>query len=344
MVQDRPTSRDVAAAANVSVATVSYVMNGRTDRRIPQSTRDRVLAAAQELGYVPNRAARSLRRRRTEQVCLIIGSLGVPAYDQLAQNLHEAADAVGYGVITMVANTPRLAAKAVERLNEGIADGVMVARRVLNLRQSAWIALANRGMPLVAMSNTAEPDGFDVVRAPEAGAVGEAIDRFVELGRRRIAFIGHGVEVSDYRRSQANRSERLGAYLDALERHGIAAEDALIVPGADSRVDTYETVLELLGRSAPPDAIFSASARGAVSALWAARDLGVAVPDALAIVGAGDLPEVRITRPSLSMVGPPQQEDYAEAARLLFERVTADEPIPGREISTPWVFTVRGSS
>lgn len=229
----QPTSRDVAAVAGVSVATVSYVMNGRTDRRIPAETRDRVLEAARRLGYAPNRSARSLRRRRTEQVCLVVGSIGVPVYDQLARDVHGVADDAGYGVVTIVVESARRAEKAVGLLRQRIADGAVIAPDVPFLTEDALAGLAASGLPLVVMSNTAAPAGFDVVRAPETDACAEALDHLFAGGRRRVAFMGHQHEIAE---AVTRPSERLSAYLAALQRHGVGRDESLIVPGANDRV------------------------------------------------------------------------------------------------------------
>lgn len=336
----QPTSRDVAALAGVSVATVSYVMNGRTDRRIPAETRDRVLEAARQLAYAPNRSARSLRRRRTEQVCLVVGSIGVPAYDQLAADVHVRADEAGYGVITVVVDSPDRAEKTVGLLHQRIADGVIIAPDVPYLTENSLGGLARSGLPMVVMSNTAVPDGFDVVRAPETAACAEALDHLVGSGRRRIAYMGHEHEFSDSPLS----SERLAAYLAALERHGMSRDDDIIVSGADDRVAAYHAVTALLSSPDRPDAIFAASGRGAISAIWAARDASLTVPDDVAILGCGNLPESLITQPTLSTVGPPAADDFTEVARLLFDRIAAGVPSKGHEVTEPWIYNRRAST
>ncbi len=337
----QPTSHDVAALAGVSVATVSYVLNGRTDRRIPDDTRDKVLDAARRLSYAPNRSARSLRRRRTEQVCLVVGSIGVPAYDQLARDIHTRADDAGYGVITIVVDSRARAEKAMELLQQRIADGAVIAPDIADLTEPDLTGLARSGLPLVVMSNTATQNGFDVVRAPETAACAAALDHLFGTGRRRVAFLGHRHELET---AAGSPSERFAAYLDALGRHGAERDDSIIVPGANDRVAAYRSVEALLARPDRPDAIFAASGRGAISAIWAARDAQLDVPGDVAVVGAGNLPESLITRPALSTVGPPAADDFTEVARLIFERIAAGVPAEGREISDPWTFHPRGST
>lgn len=315
---------------------MSYVVNGRDERRVSAETRRRVLEAARQLGYAPNTSARNLRRRRTERVCLVISQIGVPAHDQLSRDLHAAADAVGYGVITMVVDSDSRARKTFDLLRQRIADGAILAVSAEFLDPAELKTLAPR-VPLVVVDNAATPDGFDVVRTPEREACGKAFDLLFGSGRRRVGFIGHQGEVA------AGTSLRLDAYVEALERHGIPRDDRLIVPGADARVTGYHAAAELLALPDPPDAIFAASDRAAISALWAVRDSGRAVPDDVAVIGVGNIEEGLITRPPLTTVGQPRL-DYSEVARLLFDRIHAEQPPRHRELVLPWELIIRGSA
>ena len=328
---NRPTTREVAALAEVSVATVSYVLNGK-EGRVSEETRLRVLAAAEELGYVPSSSARSVRLRRTERVCLVVGSVGVPAYDQLARDLSEVADEAGHGVMTIVVDSPARAAKAVDLLRQQLADGAIIAPSVPYLTEGQLRTLA--GLPLVVMSNAVTPDGFDVVRTTEGPACAEALDHLAATGRRRVAFLGQRHDLSGER-----PTERYAAYLDARERHGFAP--GLVVAGADDRVAAYRAVEGLLAQA--PDAIFAASDRAAISAILALRDAEVSIPDEVAVVGVGNLEEGLITRPRLTTVGPPAM-DFHDAARLLFDRVLAQQPPADRVLTTDWRFIRRGSA
>ncbi|MBM7789406.1 LacI family DNA-binding transcriptional regulator [Tenggerimyces flavus] len=331
----RPTSRDVAALAGVSVATVSYVLTGRATK-VGAETRQRVLEAARQLDYAPNQSARSLRRRKTERICLVVGSIGVPAYDQLARELHDKADEEGHGVLTIVVNNAQRAAQTIELLHQRIADGAVIASSVPFLDGDALRALARSGLPLVVMSNELEPEGFDVVRAPERPACTEAVDHLFAIGRKRVAYVGHHREVS----GDSGNHERLAAYEDSIQRHGAKR---IVVDGADDRVVAYRAVENLLRQKDKPDAIFAASDRAAISAIWAARDAGLAVPTDLAVVGVGNLEDGLITKPPLSTVGPPQL-DFSATTSMLFERLAATDPPAGREVTTPWSFIQRESA
>lgn len=330
-----PTARQVAELAGVSVATVSYVLSGR-DRPVAAATRQRVLDAATALGYTPDQAARSLRRGRTQRVCLVQGSAGgVPADERLAKDLHEMADSHGYSVITLAVDSPARAQAATDLLRGRLADGALINVSGDHLTYDLLASVAATGLPLVVLRNERVPEGCDVVRTPESEAAAEAVSSLIEQGRHRIAFLAHRFEL--YRDQPLGRF--LG-YLEALERHGLSRN---VTPGADDRVSAYHAAAALLQRPDRPDAIFASSDRAAISALWAASAAGLRVPDDVAVIGVGNIDEGLITNPPLSTVGP-LRHDFTEVVRLLFDRLKAEEPPPAREVIRTWTFVRRGSS
>ncbi|MED7926204.1 LacI family DNA-binding transcriptional regulator [Nonomuraea sp. LP-02] len=332
----RPTARQVAELAGVSVATVSYVLSGR-DRPVAAETRRRVLDAARRLGYTPDQAARSLRRGRTQRVCLVLSSLGgVPTDERLATDLHEMADARGYSVVNLAVYSETRAKAAVDVLRGGVADGALINVTGGHLTPEMINGLAAAGLPMVVLSNEDGLEGCDVVRTPEAEACEEAVAHLLARGRRRIAFLAHRHDL--YRERP---SGRVLGYTRALDRHGVP--DRIITSGADDRVSAYQTATELLRSADRPDAIFAASDRAAISAIWAARDAGLRVPDDVAVVGVGNIDEGLITNPQLSTVGP-LRHDYTDVVRLLFDRLQAEEAPAAREIVRSWTFLRRGSS
>ncbi|MCA2225373.1 LacI family DNA-binding transcriptional regulator [Nonomuraea aurantiaca] len=332
----RPTARQVAELAQVSVATVSYVLSGR-DRPVAAETRQRVLDAARRLGYTPDQAARSLRKRRTQRVCLVQGSLGgVPTDERLARDLHEMADGHGYSVITLAVYSEARARAAADVLRSGIADGALVNLTGEHLTHDLLAEIVAGGLPMVVVRNESVPDGCDVVRTPETEVSAEAVEHLLAEGRTRIAFMAHRHEL--YR---DHPTGRLLGYTTALDRHGV--DRRIIVSGADDRVAAYHSATELLRSPDRPDAIFAASDRAAISVLSAARDAGLSVPGDLAVIGVGNIDEGLISSPQLSTVGP-LRHDYTDVVRLLFDRLQADGPLPAREVVRPWTFLRRGSS
>ena len=173
----KPTIRDVAAAAGVSLTTVSYVLSGRPggNTRISQPTRDRVRAAAHKLGYVPNRAARGMRRGRTEVVAVAITDLDDDGDRALAAAAATILPPHGYQPVILVGETWR------QFMLSGGADGVILGsvpseRTAVDLETMA--ELVERGVALLVFSDTLQPHGFDVLAPGSAGAA--AADAVVE--------------------------------------------------------------------------------------------------------------------------------------------------------------------
>lgn len=182
----KPTIRDVAEAAGVSLTTVSYVLSGRPggNTRISQPTRERVHAAAHELGYVPNRAARGMRRGRTDVVAVAITNLEDPWDRALAAAAARILPAFGYQPVILVGDSWR------QFMLSGGADGVILGsvpadRTAVDLE--AMAELVERGVAVLVFSETLRPHGFDVLAPGAAGAedavVGQAVATLIALLR-----------------------------------------------------------------------------------------------------------------------------------------------------------------
>ena len=331
-----PTVYDVARLAGVSQATVSYVVNGRRNgkARISDETRERVTAAMAELGYVPNDTARSLRRQRTDRVCVLVSRLGSPYVDAMVDDIQRAVAGHGFSTVIAVGGAPERERQVLEQLHRRLADGAIVDAPSVDTAALARLASAN--VAIVALSNHLEPDGFDVIRTTEAAACDEAMDHLLARGHRRIAFLRHAADpgVPD---------PRFDSYRRALAAAGLPLDEGLIRSGAASRHEAYGVASELLEREERPTAIFSSSDIGALSAIWAAEAAGLRVPDEVAVLGVGNIPEGAIARPPLTTVGP-EAIDFAGVADLLLSRLAGQAPATGRVLVQPWSFIRRASA
>lgn len=333
------TARDVAELAGVSSAVVSYVLSGRRGGkdRISDETRQRVMAAVVELGYVPNQAARSLRRAKTERICLVLPRLGAPYNDVLAQTLQEAAEANGYTLIIAVSGNAAQEALVLDQLRRQMADGVIFHERYLaeDTDIASLQGLAQAGTPVVVLSETLVRPEFDIFRTTHLEGCYEAVDYLISKGHRRIGFIGHLTNMGD--------QSRLHPYRLALMQHGIELDDELIRGGATTREKSYRSALELLRLEDRPTALFVTADLGATGALWAARDAGLRVPDDVAIIGVGNIPESLSTQPPLTTVGPDPLEFHA-VAEMLFSRLEGTYAGEGRIHTQKWGLILRGSA
>lgn len=334
-----PTARDVARLAGVSTATVSYVLSGRRGGGdgISEETRNRILAAVAELKYVPNQTARNLRRQKTERICLVLPRLGSPYNDVLAQNIQDVVEAKGYSMIIAVSGTVAQEARVLDQLRRQMADGVVFHARYMETDTdvAALSELARSGTAVVVVSDIIQSSAFDIFRTKHAEGCYEAVSYLIAKGHKRIGFIGH--------LSNQGYFARYNSYRQALSDHGIETDDDLIRGGASHRDKSYRSALDLLRLEQQPTAIFVTSDIGATGALWAVRDAGLRVPDDVAIIGVGNIPESVTTVPQLTTVGPNPLE-FTAAADMLFSRLEGKVTGEGRVFTQEWGLILRGTA
>lgn len=321
--------------AGVSSATVSYILNGRGNEksRISAATQERVLEAAQQLNYTPNAAARNLRRRRTDRICLVTGTLS-PFNTLFVHRMQEAANQHGYFTVTAVAGTEEREIQIFNELRRGFADGViLLGTRFLNPEH--FRILADGGLALVVSRDDLDPDGYDVVQINEEGASYEAVNYLIEKGHSQIAIFGN--------MSNIIQRQKMERYRRLLEERDIRTHPHFFRGDAVGRRASYDIVRKLKEWESLPTAILAVSDRAAIGSVLGARDTGINVPNELAIVGFGNIPETEITTPPLSTIGQPAI-DFQPFADLLFSRLATKEPLTDRVIELHQHLILRGSA
>ena len=338
--KSNPTMKDVAQLAGVSASTVSLVISGRKTgkSRISLETTRRVQQAIERLNYVPSQLARQLRTQATKRICLSVPRLSVPTYDEVAEQVQDAAAAEGYHMIVTLSRSGLEEESILRQMQGGLADGLILILEHGSRDQLAASlqALAQSGIAIVVFDNAIEPYSFDVVRNTDLEACYEGVRYLAESGRKRIACLA----LED---GKGELHERLTSYYRALETTGLPIDPSLVSAGAETRQTAYLKTKDLLDLKEPPDAIFACTDVAALSALRAVQDAGLKVPDDVAILGAGNIIEGELSRPSLSTIGP-DKHDYGGVFDFLFSRLNAAEPLPGRELVTPWSLNLRDSA
>lgn len=326
------TIRDVASLARVSVATVSRVLNDRPD--VAQPIRDRVMAAAAELGYRPNSVARSLRTRVTRVLGLLIADITNPFFTSVARGMEDAAQRAGYSV--MLANTDEDLAKEQQYLSVAVDErlaGVILAPA--SSTATDVTVLEQAGIPLVTIDRRLQGAAVDSVTINNFRAASDATAHLLEQGCERIAFIGGPVSVT-------TGSRRLAGYRAALRKAGRVPDEDLIVR-ADFRVEGGRRAMsELLDRTGF-DGVLVGNGFMTIGALQALADRGRVVPADVAVVGFDEEPWTGAFRPSLSVVTQPTYEIGRRAAELLLERI-ADRALQPRRLLLQAPLVVRESS
>lgn len=328
----RPTIIDVARLAGVSKATVARVVNGDPSL-VRSSTRERVLAAAAQLGYERNAVAGSLRTDQTKIIALSIPDIANPFWPEVARGVQDGLEDLGYSVVTF--NTDWKAEREqafLQAVRRNRFDGL-----IINPARVSSDALKSLHIPIVVFGSAKYYPDFDTVGSATSDGVAASLDYLYELGHRRIGLCSG--------RSRTNTERlRYKGYISFHARHGLPLEDRLIIETEFSEQAGYDAITLLLSQEHPPTAVFAANDILAIGALRAAQALGYHIPDDLSIVGMDDIYAASITSPPLTTVVKPKYEIGRQAARLLMGRIIDDEVLPSQHLQLPCQLVVRGST
>lgn len=313
--------RDVAAAAGVSPATVSRVLNPEaTDYPVRSESRERVLEAIARLGYRPNDLARALLHRRTNVVGLVIPDIFNPYYPALARGVEDVASASGYRVV--LCNTDRDIEKTnmyLDTLVKSRVDGVIVAGGGTDTTFDPQLFAAyDTKVVLVGRHNLPYPS----VQVDNVAAAHGATAHVAQLGHRSVAFIAGPLTSNTVQ-------DRLTGYWNALVEHGLVLDQRLVTEGDFQEGGGYRAVLSLLDGGLLPTGIVAANDRMAFGAMTALSDRGLRVPEDVSLVGFDDVPLASFLRPALTTVAIPSYEIGRAAMSMLAddsEQVGTDRP------------------
>lgn len=332
----RPTLEAVAARAGVGRGTVSRVVNGSP--KVSEKARAAVQAAIDELGYVPNRAARMLVTRRTDTVALVVSEkedriFSEPYFAGIIRGISAGLADTGIQLLLALAQSDDN-----ERLESYLTgqhvDGVLLIS--VHGDDPLPLHLEASGMPTVLGGAPAGVTPVSYVDADNRGGARQAVEHLLRGGRRRIATI---TGPQDMRVGV----DRLAGYTDALAAEGLPELPDLIAYGDFSEARGVTATRELLEREPAIDAVFAASDPMAFGALRVLRERGRRVPEDVAVVGFDDSPSARHTDPPLTTVHQPVELMGREMTRLLLDR------IGGRPLTEPVVIvdtrlTIRASA
>ena len=332
------TLEEVARRAGVSRATASRVFT--SSPRVSDEARRSVERAARDLGYVPNRAARSLVTGRSDSVALVIPEpttrlFGEPFWPRLVLGISEALSFHDLQLVLLLPQGAADEARVARYLSAGHVDGALLVS--LHGDDPLPARLVERRVPVVVggrpPGNLPPLSWVDVDN--RTGAM-TAVRHLAECGRRRIATITGTLDMS------AGQDRRDG-YRLALRTSGLAVDPELEEPGDFSYESGVVGMRALLARRPDLDAVFVASDLMAAGALQALREAGSRVPEDVAVVGYEDSPIAASTLPSLSSVRQPTEEMGREMARLLLAAIASGRQVP-RQVVLATELVVRESS
>lgn len=314
--QTRPRAVDVARLAGVSPKTVSNVVNGYP--HVSQDLRNRVQSAINQLNYIPNTMARTLRTGRTGIIALAVPDLAFPYFAEMAREVTAAAEEFGFVIlIDQTEGREGRERQIASGLRPHAIDGLIFSPLAMTPGE---IAVAAGQTPMVLLGERDRPAGLDHVAIDNVEAAKVATRHLVDLGRRRIAIIGAPM---DGRRGSG--ALRVDGYRAALAEAGIAEDSRLVVPTSHlTREEGVRAMRLLLEVDSPPDAVFCCNDLLALGAMYEARCRGLRVPEDVALVGFDDVEDGRYSNPTLTTISPDKVGIARTAVRLLVDRLRGE--------------------
>ncbi|MEU4513814.1 LacI family DNA-binding transcriptional regulator [Nonomuraea wenchangensis] len=329
----RPTLEAVAARAGVSRATASRVVNGQPT--VAPHIRDAVLVAIDELGYVPNSAARSLVTQRTDSIALVISEPGTrvfsedPLFSTVIRSASMELESANKQVVLMLASNAKSHARVERYISGGHVDGVMLIS--MHGADPLPSALSRLRVPVVSYGRPAVPVDIPFVDNDNVGGAEAGVRHLVEIGRRRIATIAGPQDM-------IAGQDRLAGYRNVLRD---SDRRSIVAVGDFTRESGAIAMRQLLGDDPGLDAVFVANDLMAVGALQSLRQAGRRVPDDVAVVGFDDIEAAKYTEPPLTTLRHPVTDQATAMVKLLLGLF---EGGPGDPVILPTELVIRESA
>lgn len=323
---------DVAREANVSMATVSRVVNA--NQNVKPATRKKVLKVIEELGYRPNAVARGLASKKTTTVGVIIPDISNSLYAELARGIEDIATMYRYNII--LSNSDQNENKELQLLETMLGkqvDGIVLMSDVISTE--LLNEMKRSPTPIVLAGSIDESATIASVNIDYYGAAYEAVQKFIDNGHQKIAF------VSGPFTSMINKEYKLKAYKEALTDAGIAYDENLVVE-CNNSYDEGITAVETL---APfePTAYFVSNDEMSVGVIHGLEEQGKTIPQDVEIISYENSKLARMARPMLTSVAFPLYDIGAVSMRLLTKYMNNEE-IEDKQVILPYRIEERKST
>jgi LacI family transcriptional regulator len=309
-----PTIREVANLAGVAPITASRVINDTG--YASEDVRQRVKQAAEQLNYVPNILARSLKSKRTHTLALVITDITNPFWTTVARGVEDAASEKGYNVI--FCNTDESAQKQkayLQTLIQKQVDGVLLVPA--SSEENPIEFLRQQNVQVVLLDRSLPNTKVDVIRCDSKDGAYQLVKLLIKIGHRNIAILRGPRGVS-------SAEDRMSGYQLALQETGLETNNQLIFSGEFSVESGYQMTKKLLSMSPRPTAMFASNNFIAIGALKALHDANISVPEEMSVVGFDDLPLAIVVDPFLTVADQPAYEMGRLATQRLLEHLDGE--------------------
>jgi LacI family transcriptional regulator len=327
-----PTIHDVAQLADVSIATVSRVLNGSL--RVSEESRRKVTAAASQLDYWPNGTARSLTTRSTHVLGVLLPDLYGEFFSEVIRGIDQAARVQMYQVLLSSSHADTETVLSAARSMRGRIDGLIMMAP--DEASAEAVELIRRRFPVVLLNPRSPSGDCDAVSIANFEGARAATQHLLGLGHRAIATIRGPL-------GNVDSDERLRGYHDALRGAGLAPSPPLELAGDFTEGSGYRAAADLLAARPRPTAVFAANDSMALGLVSALASLDVSVPKDMAVVGFDDIAIARYMNPPLTTVRVDAFGLGQHAVRMMLYRARTPEPVPVRREVLPAPVVVRCS-
>jgi LacI family transcriptional regulator len=320
------TIRDVAKRLDLSITTVSRALDGYPD--VAEKTRQLVSKTALDMGYIPNRAARQLRKQKSDTIGYILPAsvpqFSDPFFSEFIAGLGDEASSRNFDLLVSTASADSDTEQmAYQRwVHSRKVDGVILNR----MRLSDWRVnfLTQMELPFASLERSLDDFDYPSVEVDAIYGFKSLLDHLLENGHRRIAYIGGpaGLKI---------QSDRYHGYRQALEHAGIAYDPNLVVDGDTSRTSGYRAAKQLLLLPNPPTAITCINDLSAIGVLHAANEQGYVVGQDLAVAGFDGIADSEHTLPPLTTLDQPLYDIARQLVKMLIAQLTG-ESLPEHRI------------
>lgn len=316
--------KDVAKLANVSISTVSNVLNG--SKMVSAGLQERVMQAVDELNYEVNLVARGLKSGKTNTVAVIVPSITSVFFPPLLKSIQDAADHESYSInVFGTSGSLEKEKKYIQTLKSQWVDGILLSSCIdtSDSNSGAYIeylsALNTNGTPIPLIClESAISSSLDAVIVDDMNGLKTATEHLISLGRRSIAYIAAPSAFS------MGKSRRDG-YLTALAVHQIPINDQLMIDGDYTPASGYQCMKALLKRGLSIDAVAAGNDQMAIGAMRAILDAGLEIPGDIAVTGYNDNFPASLVQPSLSTIHVPKEDMGKTAFELFLRRLNNPE-------------------
>ncbi|OGO71481.1 MAG: hypothetical protein A2Z49_12165 [Chloroflexi bacterium RBG_19FT_COMBO_56_12] len=332
------TIRDVAERLKLSITTVSRALDGYDD--VAEDTRQRVIQVALEMGYVPNRAARQLRKQRTETIGYILPTstprFSDPFFSEFISGLGDEVAKNNYDLLISTAepgeDTERL---VYQRWVHGHrVDGYILNR--MRLRDWRVQYLAQMNVPFVTFERTLDAADYPSIEINGQAGIKTLVDYLVKQGHQRIAYIGASSDL-------AIQADRYSGFRQGLHEAGLLLQQELVIESDLTRQGGLRAAQKLLSLSNPPTAVVCINDLTAIGVIQAASELGLLVSRDIAIAGFDGIEDAEHTQPPLTTLNQPIYEIAREIVKLLLAEIKG-EPLAERHIQLQPELILRAST